>query len=131
MKVRMLAVLSILSLAAWLPVQAQQAPTPSAQAAQTPVITKSADDTSKSAAKHECCCAAKSQASASHDSHSAACCAKSEKTDQASAQCCKEMKDGQCPVEDGKSCCESKNMKAGKECCAGMSGECPAHANGK
>jgi hypothetical protein len=154
MKVRMLAVISILSLASWLPIQAQQPATP----AQTPAATAPSDDTGKSPAKHACCCAAKSQAgqdaAASSDHHAAGCChgkgmeaakadccegkaakdmpccGKNEKADQAAMQCCAGKKDAPCPAKDGKSCCGNMNAKDGKGCCAGMAGQCPAHANG-
>lgn len=126
MKVRMLAIIGILALAAWLPIQAEQA-------AQAPAVTGPSADTNKSAAKHDCCCAAKSQTgqdpAANHDSHGAACChgkgadaakagccegktannmpccTKAEKADQVALQCCKGMKEGQCPAKDAKSCC--------------------------
>jgi hypothetical protein len=140
MKVRMLAVLSALSLALWLPLRAQQAP--SAQTPQTPPPAAS-ENSGKPADKQECCCAAKAQAgkdAVSHNHHGMACChgknanaakasccegndskqvsccAKGEKTVK---QCCAEMQDGPCAAKDGKGCC------------AGVSSQCPAHAETK
>jgi len=156
MKVRMLAVLSALALAAWLPLQAQQAPPAQAPQTQAPAQT---EDASKLQAKHECCCAAKAQPgqddSATHDHHAMgcchgkdaaaakatccegkdakemSCCAKGGKTDQAAMQCCAGMKDGQCAAKDGKACCKDMSAKNAKGCCSGMSGQCPAHAGAK
>lgn len=158
MKVRMLAVISIFALAAWLPIRAQQAGTPAAPAPQTQ--TPSAPgDSAKPAAKHDCCCAAKTQAgqdgAATHD-HKAmdcchdkggetakgnccagkdakemACCGKNDKDSKVAMDCCKGMKEGQCSAKEGKDCCKDMQAKDGKGCCAGMAKECAAHATGK
>jgi len=142
MKVRKLAVFTILALAAWLPLQAQQS-----QAPATP------QDTSKEA-KHECCCAAKGdspQSAAAHE-HSAmncchdqkegqakasccdgkdakemACCSKKDEAAKSAMNCCKDRKDGQCS-KDGKSCCQNMATKDAKDCCTGMGNHCPARA---
>jgi hypothetical protein len=140
MKVRMLAVLSALSLALWSPLRAQQA-----SSAQTPhtELPAASENSGKPAAKQECCRAAKAQdgkdaaphnhdamacchgkeanaAKASccegHDSKQASCCVKGEKTVK---QCCAGMRDGARPVKDGKGCC------------AGVSSQCPAHVETK
>jgi len=140
MKVRMLAVLSALSLALWLPLQAQQAP--SAQTPQTQLPAAS-ENSGKPTANQECCGAAKAQDgkdAASHhhdamaccrgkeataaktsccegdDSKQTSCCAKKEKT---AKRCCAGMQDGTRPVKDGKGCC------------AGASSQCPAHVETK
>ena len=140
MKVRMLAVLSALSLALWLPLRAEQAP--SAQTPQTQLPAAS-EDSGKPAAKQEWCCAAKAQdgkdavphnhdamacchgqeanaAKASccegDDSKQASCCAKGEKT---AKQCCAGRQDGARPVKDGKGCCAS------------VSSQCPARVETK
>src|SRR5215472_12145631 len=154
MKVRMLGVIAILSLAAWLPIQAQQAAAP-APGQQAPAPAPKQDDSKAAPAKHECCCAAKANAVEGHD-HQAmdcchgksgdaakadccagksekdmACCAKTEKADKAAMQCCAGMKDGKCAAKDGKSCCRGMNAKDETGCCTGMKeGQCPVHANG-
>jgi hypothetical protein len=154
----MLAVIAILSLAAWLPIQAQQAASPAAPAAQAPATAAAQEDTSKAPAKHECCCAAKSQKeqgdTASGGQHAAGCChgkdteaakadccegksakdtpccGKNDKSDPKAMPCCAGMKEGQCPGKGGR-CCSNMNAKDGKGCCGGMRRDCPAHANGK
>ena len=129
MKVRMLAIFSILALAAWLPISAQQTPAPT--------------DDGKAAAKHECCkgervncCHSKGTEAVKTDccqgksAKEMPCCTKGEKTDQASVQCCVGMKEGQCSAKDGKSCCGGVKENAEKGCCSKMGTQCPAHANG-
>ena len=133
MKVRMLAVIAILSLAACLPVYAQQTPA-------------APGDDAKAAAKHECCnsgvhgagcCQGKSAEAVKagfcqgKSAKEMPCCTKGEKADQAEVQCCIGMKEGQCSAKDGKYCCGGMKEKAEKGCCAGMATQCPAHANGK
>src|SRR5215475_11162355 len=133
MKVRMLAAIAIFSLAAWLPVYAQQTSTAPA-------------DNSKAAAKHECCkgtdhancChgkgteAVKTDCCQGKSAKEMPCCTKGEKADQAASQCCVGMKEGQCAAgKDGKSCCGGVKESAEKGCCAGIPTECPAHASGK
>lgn len=159
MKVRTLAILSILSLAAWLPLQAQQTATPAAPAAQSQAPA-AADNSAKPQAKHDCCCAAKTQpapgAVAEHD-HAAttscchgkmagdgkasccagkdakemSCCAKKSEDGKSTMNCCQGMKDAQCAAKGDKACCQHMNTKEGKPCCEGMGGQCAAHASGK
>lgn len=131
MKVRTLAVIAVLSLAAWLPAPAQQTPA-------------AAGDT-KAAAKQECCkgehaadcChgkdteAVKAGLCQGKSAKEMPCCTKGEKADQAAVQCCIGMKEGQCAAKDGKSCCGGVKENVEKGCCSKMSTQCPAHANGK
>ena len=138
MKVRMLAVIAIFSLAAWLPVPAQQPVTPVAPAQQTPAP---AGDSRKATTKHECskgsenvngchgkdtrrvkadCCQGKSAKGMPSST-------KSDKGDQATVPCCMDMKEGPSTGKEGKPCCGS----AAKGCCLKMAAQCPAQANGK
>jgi hypothetical protein len=138
MKVRMLAVIAIFSLAAWLPVPAQQPVTPAAPAQQTPAP---AGDSRKATTKHECskgsenvnCCHGKDTEGVKAD-----CCqgksakempssTKSDKGDQATVPCCIGMKEGPSTAKAGKSCCGG----AEKDCGSKMATQCPAQANGK
>jgi hypothetical protein len=137
MKARLFAVFTILALVAWAPVQAQQA--------QAPTTT---DDAGKSA-KHTCC-ASKTDAAQGTSAEACchgkasdakasccegkdkemACCSKKAEGSMSAANCCKDMKDGQCS-KDGKSCCEKMNASNQKGCCAGIHDQCPIHASGK
>jgi hypothetical protein len=158
MKVRMLAAISILSLAAWFPLQAQQsaAPADPAQKSQAPAASSPSE---KASAKHDCCCAAKDTsaptAAANPDSQSKGCChgktageAKASccdgkdaknmsccgKLDPASTSamgCCQGMKDAQCSAKGAKSCCNGKSAQSAKVCCTGMADHCQAPASGK
>ncbi|GEM_PF-1832594 len=155
MKVRSSVILSALLLAAWLPLQAQQAATPSAPAPAQQSPAPAADKPSNAAPKQACCCAAKGAPSADapmahdgcchgkmaadaksscctgKDAKDMPCCAPQDKTNAAAMPCCQGMKDGQCSAKDGKSCCEKMSAKGGKGCCPGMGAQCPAHASGK
>lgn len=149
MKVRMFAVLSILSLAAWLPMQAQQAAAPAAPAQQSSAHT--ATDDSK-AAKHDGYCPAKGSATADagkdcchgkasaegkstccegNDAQAMTCCSHKAEVGKSAADCYEGMKDAQCAAKDGKSCCEKMNAGNQKGCCAGMHDQCPMDASGK
>ena len=116
MKVRMLAIFSILSLAAWLPISAQQTPVPI--------------DDGKAAAKHECCKGERVNCCQGKSAKERPCCTKGDKTDQAAVQCCVGMKEGLCSAKDGKSCCAGVKEHAEKGCCSKMGAQCPAPANG-
>jgi hypothetical protein len=143
MKFRMIVLILIVTLAAWLPAVAQQAPP---------------QDPGKTAAKPACACCAQtdqhgkdaasgqSAMACCHgkDSKDMACCTKAAKDNKDATQampCCngKDSKDAKmCASKDGKPCCDSKNgmsccgkdattacnSKDGKDCCS-------AHANGK
>lgn len=142
MKLRVLAVLPIVTLAAWLPLAAQQ----SAPASQSPATWQ---DSGKPTAKPPaCCCQHKDQQekgkAAGAVNHSAmACCGKGNKDAKASMDCCA-GKDATMCVKDGKSCCGSGDAKTccGKDavacnskdamrCCASASSCCAGHARGK
>jgi hypothetical protein len=132
MKIRIIAVLLTLALAAWLPITAQQtaAPQPSAQQAPaTPSDTgKTActccdhkQDQSSDTAKAKNCCAGKDMD----------CCKKDGKDSQSAMNCCAGKDGKQCAKKDGKACCGKDgkaccgkdamacNSKDGKNCCAG------------
>jgi hypothetical protein len=159
MKVRIPAVISILALAAWLPIQAQQTATPGAPATQTQT-SAAPDGKSKDAATHSCChpkeaagqeaTAAKPDRSAMEcchgkgaDAAKAACCAGKDAKDMAACcgqkdpggktatNCCEGKKDTMCAAKDGKPCCSDMTAQDGKGCCAGTTDHCAAHANGK
>jgi hypothetical protein len=157
MKVRISALIAILALAAWLPVQAQQAATPSATAPQTQAPA-TPDEKNKDAAAHGCChpkaqagqeatdpkqdhaamgcCHGKDAAKASccagkETKDMAACCEKKDATGKTAMDCCKSMKDTMCAAKDAKACCGDMAAKDGKGCCAGMADHCAAHASGK
>jgi hypothetical protein len=157
MKVRSLAAISILALAAWLPLQAQQpsAPAGPAQKSQAPPT----DSAEKPSAKHDCCCAAKDAAaqaaSATSDQkakgccHSKTaneakasccdgkdpkdmpCCPKKDSSATSAMNCCQGMKEAQCSAKGSKSCRNGMTAQNAKECCAGMADHCPAPASGK
>jgi hypothetical protein len=155
MKVRIPTVISILALAAWLPIQAQQAAVPNAPATQT---TAAPDGKSKDAAAHSCChpkaqadqeavqgkpdqaaaecChgkdAAKTSCCAGKEAKDmAACCGQKDAAGKTAMNCCEGKKDTMCAANDSKACCSDINAKDGKGCCAGMKDHCAAHANGK
>ena len=148
MKSRMIALILMVTLAAWLPAVAQQA---------------APQDPGKTAAKPACDCCAQMdhQGKAATSEHSAMtccqgkdakempCCNKDAKDgkDAKVAMTCCNSKDGKdakmCATKDGKSCCDSKdgksccgkdtaacNGKDGKNCCAAMKDCCSAYANG-
>jgi hypothetical protein len=156
MKVRISAVIAILALAAWLPIQAQQAAVPNAPAVEATTV---ADGKSKDAA-HNCCHpkAKTGQDAASEktdqtvmecchgkgaDASKATCCAGKEAKDmagccglkdaagKAAMNCCKGRKDTMCAAKDGKACCGGMSAKDGTGCCAGMTDQCAAHPNGR
>ncbi|HXR32191.1 MAG TPA: hypothetical protein VN830_00675 [Verrucomicrobiae bacterium] len=144
MKLRILAALLIVTLAAWLPLAAQQSAT--SQAPATP------KDSGKSAVTATgCCCDHQSQQDKSKTAgtpdHSAmacchgkdakdmACCGKDAKNTKASMDCCKGMDAKMC-AKEGKSCCGSGDAKDGKsccakDCCASASDCCAGHAHAK
>ena len=95
MKVRSLAVISILALATWLPIQAQQpaAPADPAQKSQA----SAADSADKPSAKHDCCCAAKDAAAQ----------ATAAASDQKTKGCCH----GKTAGDAKTSCCDGKDAK--------------------
>jgi len=149
MKVRISAVISILALAAWLPIQAQQAATPNAPATQTQTP-GAPDGKSKETATHNCChpkekagqetTAAKAEQSAvecchGKDAANAGCCAGKETKDMAccgqkeavsktASNCCEDKQGAMCAAKISKNCCSRMNRKDGMSSCA-------AHANGK
>jgi hypothetical protein len=92
MKIRMTAILAILSLAAWLPAMSQQTPTP-----------QPAAPTAKSA------CACCDQTGAGKDM---ACCSK-DKDNKSAMNCCAGKDAKQCSAKNGKGCCG----KGDKSCC--------------
>jgi hypothetical protein len=156
MKVRMLAAISILSLAAWLPLQAQQsaAPADPAQKSQAPAASSTPD---KASAKHDCCCTAKettAQAATSDqqskgcchaktageakasccdgkDAKDMSCCGKKADASTSAMSCCQAKKHEQCSAKGAKSCCNGKSAQSAKACCTGMADHCPAPASGK
>jgi hypothetical protein len=120
MKLRMIAIVLILALAAWLPAVAQQG-----KGSQTAPST----DTAGSACD---CCDHKNHASDSgksccqgKDGKAMACCREHAKSDQSAMNCC-EGKDGKgcCSGKDGKPCCGKDALacstKDGKNCCQDM-----------
>jgi hypothetical protein len=123
MKLRILAVLLVVTLAAWLPLAAQQA-APTSQAPATP------QDSGKTAVKPACCCCDhntqqdKGKADSTPDHSAMACCQGKDAKDmaccgkdaKASMDCCK-GKDAKMCAKDGKSCCGSGDAKDGKSCC--------------
>src|SRR5208283_4004020 len=121
MKVRMLAVFSILTLAAWLPIQAQQNATPAAPApqAQTP---GAPSEKGQASAKHSCCCDPEKKPG--QDAAAA-------KPDHQAMDCCQGATEAICAAKNGQTCCSGQNGKDGKDCCAGMAGQCAGHATGK
>jgi hypothetical protein len=142
MKLRILAVLLIVTLSAWLPLAAQQ----SAPASQAPAASQ---DTGKTAVEHACCCCDhKAQtdkdkpASAGHsdmaccqgkDAKDMPCCGKGSKDAKATMDCCK-GKDAKMCAKDGKSCCGSGDAKCcggkdAKNCCASASDCCGGHSH--
>jgi len=156
----MLAVFSILTLAAWLPIQAQQNATPAAPApqAQTP---GAPSEKGQASAKHSCCCDPEKKpgqdAAAAKPDHQAmecchgkgkdtakaaccegkeaakdmACCGKNDKDGKAAMNCCQGATEAICAAKNGQTCCSGQNGKDGKDCCAGMAGQCAGHATGK
>jgi hypothetical protein len=159
MNVRISAVISILALTAWLPIQAQQAATPNAPAMHTQT-SSTPDEKSQDAAKHSCCHpeekAGQKAASSAHD-HSAmqccqgkgtsaakaaccagidakdiaACCRQKDAAGKTAMSCCTDKKDTMCAAKDGKTCCSHMNAKDLEGCCTGKADHCVAGANGK
>jgi len=141
MKLRMFAAIAILSLAASLPVRAQQSATPNSPAQQTPAT---AGDNRKATTKQECCkgtenvncCHGKATDTVKADCcqgksvKEMPCCTNSDKADQAAVPCCIGIKERQSTAKDGKSCCGGVKENAGKGCCSKMAAPCPAHASG-
>lgn len=156
MKVRISAVILILALAAWLPIQAQQAGTQNAPATQAQA--PAAPDTKANDATAHSCCQPKAQAGQEatakpdqaamacchgKDAEKASCCAGKEAKDMTACcgqkdaagktamNCCEGKKGAMCAAKGGKACCGDMNAKDGKTCCAGKADHCAAHANGK
>ena len=156
MKIRIPAVIAMLALAAWLPVQAQQAAAPNAPATQA---APAPDGKSKDATAHSCChpkaktgqeatsekadqaamecChgkgtdAAKAACCAGKDAKEmAGCCGQKDAAGKSAMNCCEGKKDTMCAAKDGKTCCGDMSAKDGKGCCAGMKDHCAAHPNG-
>lgn len=151
MKFRILAVLLIFAIAAWIPIAAQQ----SASAPATPQSAPAPPDPAKARPTCGCCSPDMSSTNAArteqHDHASMACrngkssdeasCCKSKPGDGMTAmECCKDHDAKLCAAKDGKSCCDSKdsksccgkdavacNSKVGKDCCATKSGDCCKH----
>ncbi len=151
MKVRISAVISILTLAGWLPIQAQQAATPNTPAAPTQTAAQP-DGKGQEAAAHSCChpkaragqeatetkpdqtatecChgkagdAAKAACCAGKEAKDMACCGQKEAAGKTAANCCAGKQDTMCAAKISKNCCSKMNTKDGKSSCA-------AHANGK
>lgn len=158
MKVRISAVISILTLAAWLPIQAQQATAPNSPTTQTQTPAAS-EGKSKDSSAHSCChpkalagqeataakpdhtamecChgkagdAAKAGCCAGKEANDLACCGQKDAAGKTAANCCEGKRDTMCAAKDGKACCSGMNTKDGKSCCAGMTDHCAARANGK
>ncbi len=161
MKVRMLAVISILTLAAWLPIQAQQAASPAAPApqAQTPATPSEKD---QSTAKHPCCCCCdpgkktgpeataatadqpamecchgkgtgttKASCCAGKNAKDMACCGMKDKDGKVVMNCCQGATAAMCAAKSGMGCCDNPNAKGGKGCCGGIKGQCAGRASGK
>ena len=151
MKVRIPAVISILTLAAWLPIQAQQSASPNTPVAPSQT-TAQPDGKGQEEAAHSCCHpkaqAGQEATETKHDQTStvcchgkagdavkAACCAGKEAKDMAccghkdtagktAMNCCEGKKDTMCAAKISKNCCSKMNAKEGKSSCA-------AHADGK
>ncbi len=159
MKVRMLAVIPILTLAAWLPIQAQQAASPAAPAPQlqTPATPSEKD---QSTAKHPCCCdpakktgpeataatadqpamecchgkgtgTTKASCCAGKDAKDMACCGMKDKDGKVVMNCCQGAPAAMCTAKNGMGCCNNPNAKDGKGCCGGIKGQCAGRASGK
>ncbi|HUL34543.1 MAG TPA: hypothetical protein VL128_11705 [Candidatus Eisenbacteria bacterium] len=157
MKVRMLAGLAVLSLAAWFPLPAQQAAAPSAPAQQSQAPA-SAENAGKSPVNGCCpamqkdnatstpevsqamgCChgkmgdASKAFCCQGKDAKQASCCARQGQsaTLKSEMNCCQGMKEGQRAANGAKGCCGQMNAKNAKGCCSGMSTHCPARTQAK
>ena len=155
MKARIPAVISILALAAWLPIQAQQVATPNTASTQTQ--TTAAPEQNKDTGAHSCChpkaqagqeavapkpdqaamecChgkdAAKASCCAGKEAKDMACCGQKDAAGKTAANCCEGEKGTMCAAKNGKTCCGDMGAKDGKGCCAGMTDHCAAHANSK
>jgi hypothetical protein len=125
----MLAVLFALTLAAWLPLQAQQATNPQ-HGAQTQGP-EAAQNSAKPPAQHECCCAKDKQVA--HNPQAMACCndVGGAKASCCEGKCCAGMKEGQCPAKEGKPGSQDMDAKKSKGCCAHLPGQCPTHQEAK
>jgi len=141
MKIRMIAVVLILAVAAWLPATAQQSATPPAQAESAKPAAKSAcaccehaKDQGKEAtgdhASMACCPGKEGEAAKSAsccDGKEMACCKKEGKDNQTAMNCCGSKVGKMCASKNMKECCGRDAMagkgKDGKNCCAG-----PGHA---
>ena len=127
MKIRMIAVLMILALAAWLPAMAQQAASPNQQAqTSAPRV-----DSAKPVAASACACCDKmndqgkdAKAASCCAGEEMACCKKDSKAAQSAMNCCAGKDGKQCAKKDGKGCCGKDavacNSANGKHCCAGQ-----------
>jgi hypothetical protein len=123
MKIRMISVMLIFAVAAWLPLMAQQA-APQTGAAQAQEKNACACcehmKDGKDASKEMACCQGKDSS----------CCKKDGKGNQSAMNCCAGKDSAQCP-KDGKDCCgkdakqgcchnaAASDGKDGKQCCAG------------
>jgi hypothetical protein len=131
MKVRTIAIGLIFTLAAWLPVMAQQTAAPQAAAAPT--------DGAKSAEKSACACCThtKDHGKAATGDHALssccegkdmACCKNGAKDNKSAATCCAGKDAKMCSKKDAKECCGKDTMvcntKDAKNCCAGPAKEC-------
>lgn len=130
MKIRTIAVMLILALAAWLPLMAQQpaAPQTNAPQAQDKNACTGCEHMKdgKDASKGMACCQGKDSS----------CCKKDGKDSQSAMNCCAGKDGAQC-AKDGKGCCGkdakqgcchnamASDAKNGKQCCAGHG--CCAH----
>ena len=141
MKLRLIAIVLILALAAWLPAVAQQS---------TGAQTTPSTDTKGSACacchhkdhagdSGKSCCHGKDGSAnccQSKDGKEMACCKEHSKGDQSAMNCC-EGKEGKMCAKNGKGCCSGKdgksccgkdavacNTKDGKNCCHDMNGHC-------
>jgi hypothetical protein len=134
MKVRISAVILILALAAWLPIQAQQAGTQNAPATQAQAPAAS-DTKAKDATAHSCCHgknAEKASCCAGKEAKDmTACCGQKDAAGKTAMNCCEGKKGAMCAAKGGNACCSDMNAKDGKTCCAGKADHCAAHANGK
>jgi hypothetical protein len=137
MKLRMIAVVLMLTLGAWLPSVAQQTTgsqtTPPADSKAAACFCCDHQGHQGDAAKS--CCHGKDGAAnccQGKDGKEMACCKDHGKGDQTGMNCCK-GKDGKMCAKNGKDCCDNHavacNTKDGKPCCRGAEGSCTGCAH--
>ncbi|HTZ34334.1 MAG TPA: hypothetical protein VMH31_17860 [Methylomirabilota bacterium] len=139
MKLRMIAVVLILALSAWLPAIAQQTGGAPATAPADSKACACCEHQDHQGGASKSCCHGKDGAAdccKGKDGTAMACCKDHDKGDQSAMNCCK-GKDGKMCAKDGKGCCNGKNGKSccgkdaaacnskdGKPCCDAATGTC-------